>query len=315
MSPDGRRPEGERLDLKLGFSCNNRCRFCVQGDKRLRLPDRSTEQAKALLASARRRCDQVVLTGGEVTIRDDLPEIVRAARDLGYRVIQVQTNGRMLQSAAFARGLADAGVTEFSPALHGPDAETHDGLTRSPGSFRQTVRGIRNVAVIGLPVVMNSVVVQANFRTLPQMARLFVALGATRFQFAFVHALGEAARDLDSIVPRLSEIEPFLHEALRIGRAAGVPCTSEAVPLCFLRGIEDAAAERIIPATRILDGERVVDDWNEARRREAKAHGPPCQGCRWEACCEGPWKEYPERFGWAEFRGVGWEGTSRATGG
>ena len=68
-----------RLDLKLGFSCNNRCLFCVQGDKRARLEDRSTEALIAELTDARPQCDEVVLTGGEVTIRKDLPAVVRAA--------------------------------------------------------------------------------------------------------------------------------------------------------------------------------------------------------------------------------------------
>ena len=291
----------ERLDLKLGFSCNNRCRFCVQGHKRFELPDRETAEAIALLEQAREGCDEVVLTGGEVTIRPDLPEIVEAASRLGYRVIQLQTNGRMLQAMALTERLVQAGVTEFSPALHGPSADVHDALTRAPRSFRQTVRGIRNVKQLGLPVVLNSVVVQANHRLLPEMAQLFVALRVDQFQFAFVHALGEAGQRFDEVVPRLSEVQPFLHEALAIGREAGVPCMTEGVPLCFLRGIESQAAEWIIPGTRILDGLRVVDDWNVARRAEAKVRGPVCRGCRWEDVCEGPWREYPERFGWQEF--------------
>ena len=28
----------DRIDLKVGFRCNNYCHFCVQGDKRERLP-------------------------------------------------------------------------------------------------------------------------------------------------------------------------------------------------------------------------------------------------------------------------------------
>ena len=296
--------EAGRLDLKLGFSCNNRCRFCVQGHKRFELPDRETAEAIALLEQAREGCDEVVLTGGEVTIRPDLVEIVEAARVLGYRVIQLQTNGRMLQAMALVRALVDAGVTEFSPALHGPTAEVHDHLTRAPRSFRQTVRGIRNVKELGLPVVLNSVITRANHQLLPEMAHLFVALRVDQFQFAFVHALGEAGLRFDEVVPRLSETEPYLREALAIGRAAGVRCMTEGVPLCFLRGIEAQAAEWIIPGTKILDGSKVVQDWNVARRAEAKVRGPVCRGCRWEDVCEGPWREYPERFGWGEFVAV-----------
>ncbi len=294
----------ERLDLKVGFSCNNRCRFCVQGDKRERFGDRSTAELIAILESSRGGCEGVVLTGGEVTIRPDVVELVAAAHRLGYSTIQVQTNGRMLSSPPFLDALIEAGVTEVSPAIHGPDAATHDELTRAPRSFVQTVKGVRLARERDLPVLINSVVVRRNHRMLPAMARLFVALDVQQFQFAFVHALGEAGERFEEIVPLLSEVEPFLRAGIEIGRAAGLPCMIEGVPLCFLSGIEDAAAEHLIPDTRIDEGARVVEDWTQQRRDAAKAHGPVCVGCRFEASCEGPWREYPEHFGWGEFSRV-----------
>ena len=33
----------KRVDVKVGFSCNNYCKFCVQGDKRDRFEDKSTK--------------------------------------------------------------------------------------------------------------------------------------------------------------------------------------------------------------------------------------------------------------------------------
>ncbi len=293
---------GRRLDLKVGYTCNNRCRFCVQGDKRDRLPDRTTAELIAALEAGRATCDGVVLTGGEVTIRPDALDLVRAARALGYRTVQLQTNGRMLASERFADAVAAAGVTEVSPAIHGPAAEVHDGLTRAPRSFLQAVRGVRHVRERGLDVIVNSVVVRANHRLLPAMARLFVALGVKQFQFAFVHALGEAEARFDEVVPLLSEVQPYVRRAVAIGRLAGVPVFTEGVPLCFLRGIEDAAAEAAIPATRIDEGARLVADWTARRRDEAKTHGPPCAACSAADRCEGPWREYPARFGWGEFR-------------
>ncbi len=294
-----------RLDLKLGFACNNDCRFCVQGPaKRLRYGDRTTEEVKRLLAEGRAHCDGVVLTGGEITVRRDLPEIVEYARTLGYRTIQLQTNGRILGSMAAAQRLKDAGATEVSPALHGPTAEIHDGLTRSPGAFRQTVRGIRNARRLDLPVIINSVITRDNHRHLPALARLLVALDVQQFQLAFVHPLGAAEDNFDDIVPRLPAVEPYVRAALAIGRRAGVRCMTEAIPLCFLRGIEHFAAEWIIPDTRIEDAAWTIEDYTETRRTQGKAKGPPCKGCRWEQECEGPWREYPERFGWDEFQPV-----------
>ena len=292
----------DRVDVKLGWSCNNRCRFCVQGRKRDRHPDRTTAEALGLLERAREAADEVVLTGGEVTLRSDLPELVRASRRLGFRVVQVQTNGHRLADQRLVDVLLEAGVTEVSPALHGPGPDSHDHLTRSPGSFRETARGILNVKRLGGRVVTNSVVTRSTYRLLGELGRLLVRLGVDQYQLAFPHPLGSAAEAFASIVPRLELLEPHLRAGLEPGIRAGISVMTEAVPLCFLRGLEQHAAARVMPRTRVFDATGVLDDYSVYRVVEGKAKGPPCRTCSREAECEGPWREYPERYGWEEMK-------------
>jgi hypothetical protein len=295
----------DRVDVKLGWSCNNRCRFCVQGEKRLHHPDRTLAEVLAILEEARRSADEIVLTGGEVTIRSDIAEIVRAARTLGFRVIQIQTNGRRLADERLCDALAAAGATELSPALHAPYPEAHDYLTRTPGSFRETVRGILNAKKRGVRVVTNSVLTRSTYRLLGDLGHLLVRLGVDQYQLAFPHPVGSAGADFEAIVPRLSLVSPHLAAGLDPGIAAGRTVMTEAVPYCFLDGYEEHAAERIIPRARIFDAGSVLDDFTAYRVTEGKAKGPPCSTCARDAECEGPWKEYPERFGWGEFRSLG----------
>ncbi|MFY9401934.1 MAG: hypothetical protein WAQ07_00775, partial [Candidatus Omnitrophota bacterium] len=77
--------------------------------------------------------------------------------------------------------------------------------------------------------------------------------------------------------------------------------TVEAVPFCFMQGYEDYIAENYIPSTKIYDAELVVDDFTLTRKREGKSKGPLCRKCSHYNICEGPWKEYPQQFGWNEF--------------
>ncbi len=302
----------KRVDVKLGFSCNNRCRFCVQGDKRRRFRDLTTEQAKARLEEARRHSDAVVLTGGEVTIRPDIVELVAHARRLGFRTIQIQTNGRMLAYSKLCEQLVAAGASEFSPALHGHIPDLHDFLTRSPGSFQQTVAGIRNLARLGVPIVTNTVVVRPNFRHLREVARLLVQLGVSQYQFAFVHALGTAARYFEAMVPRMGLVAPHVRAGLEVGRRAGVSAVTEAVPPCLLPGYEEHMAEWFLPDAAIFDAASILDSYERYRVTEGKAKGPRCRECAWDAVCEGVWREYPERFGWSEFVPVSRRAAERA---
>lgn len=297
-------PAGRRLDLKIGFSCNNCCRFCVQGDKRHRVAPPPLETLIEELERGRETADGVVFTGGEPTLRAELLDLVRRAHQLGYAPIQIQSNGRVFASLEACEDLIEAGATEFSPALHGHLPALHDHLTRAPGSFAQTVRGIRNLHDLGRPVITNSVVVRANAPTLPELASLLVALRVVQFQFAFVHPVGSVARGFTRVVPRMELVSRPLRRALAIGRAAGAQPVTEAVPYCILPGLEDCVIEGRIPPTRVVDAGITVEDYAEYRRHEGKLKGPECPRCRWFDRCEGPWREYPERYGFDEFRPV-----------
>lgn len=294
-----------RIDCKIRFGCNNFCKFCVQGDKRDRFADKPLEKIKAELAEGLLTgAKAVVLTGGEPLLHKNILEIISSARSLGYNHVQLQTNGRLFCYMDFCKAVLKAGATEFSPALHGSTAEIHDFLTDAPGSYAQTVKGIMNLRSLGCSVVTNSVITSRNMKDLPALARLFVRLGVEHFQFAFVHILGHAADNKKWIVPRKSELAPYLKKAIDVGLKAGVTVVTEAVPYCFLKGYEDHIAEAYIPETTIFDANFKVDKFSVYRRSEGKARGPKCSKCKYFAVCEGPWREYPELFGWEEFKPV-----------
>lgn len=290
-----------RLDLKLTFQCNNRCVFCVQGDKRSTETDREHDRARDEITAHRASCDGIVFTGGEVTLRPDLPQLIAHARAVGYRNVQVQSNGRRMSYAPYLDALCDAGMTEFAPAIHGATSATHDALTRARGSFVQTVRAVEQARKRGVRVVLNSVIVRQNVGELVAMVRLFGRLGVAQSQLAFVHALGTAEQNFDDVVPRYRDLKGPLREALLTGERLGMRMMTEAVPYCFLVGLERFVAEEIMPATAILDGGRSIASYAEYRWTEGKARGPACATCAFSGRCEGPWREYPERFGWEEF--------------
>lgn len=104
----------QRVDMKVGFACNNLCVFCVQGDKRHHYPQRSFEEiCQHLKAEYDKGLRAVVFTGGEPTVHPDLVSAVRYARDLGYVSIQIQSNGRKFADEEYLDSLIEAGANEF----------------------------------------------------------------------------------------------------------------------------------------------------------------------------------------------------------
>ncbi len=294
----------KRVDIKTGFSCNNNCRFCVQADNKCK-GNRSFEDIKKDLEDSRQRCNDVVFTGGEVTIREDFFDIIKLAKNLGYESIQIQTNGRMFASLDFCKKAIEARANEFAIALHGCCSEQHDFLTRAKGSFKQTVRGIKNLKSLGALVLTNTVMTKPNYRNAPEIARLLVKIGVDQFQLAFVHPMGNAWENFDNIVPCISLAAPYIKKGLQIGIDAGKRVMAEAMPYCLMQGYEDYIAEKVIPETEIR-GAKHQNTRNFTRQRQVygKAKFPQCKECKYDTICEGPWKEYPKKRGNWEFKAV-----------
>lgn len=290
----------KKVDIKVGYTCNNFCKHCVAGDKRGYTQDRSTNEIKQILEESRESAQGVVFTGGEVTLRKDAFELVGFARDMGYEYIEMQTNGRMFSYMEFCRRMVDAGVTFFVMALTGHIPELHNYITGTE-SFHQIMNGIVNLKKLKQKVGTNTVVSKINYRHLPAIARIAAKLELNQIQFAFVHILGHARENAPSVVPRKTIIMPYVKDGIKIALAAKIFPMTEAIPFCFMRGYEKFVAERYISDAKIYDIGYTIDDFTEVRQVEGKTKAEKCKRCCYYKICEGPWKEYPEIFGWEEF--------------
>jgi MoaA/NifB/PqqE/SkfB family radical SAM enzyme len=291
------------LDLKVGYSCNNNCKHCVIGSKRYAFKDRSTNEIKEIMEWGRGvGCDRLVLTGGELTIRRDCTELLGHARALGYS-LNFQTNGRALSYKSFAGEVLDAAGKDITVviALLSSDPDCHNYLT-SANSFLQTLQGISNMVEAGArEVSINTVVTKSNYRTFPRHAVLLSKLGVHATQYAFVHVLGNALENIHSILPRKKIVAPYIMRALDVLVRHGVMARCEAMTYCLMRGYENHISEAFISDTVIADLGISILDFAAVRQMEEKAKGKLCPTCVCFKKCEGPWRQYPEMFGWDEF--------------
>lgn len=116
----------------------------------------------------------VGFTGGEPLVRDDLPELVRAARDGGAETI-VFTSGALTDETKVA-ALAAAGLWSLCVSLDHPDPAEHDRLRGEPGAFQRALATIRlarrhRLYAMAGAVATRSVVEQGLLDRLWQVAR------------------------------------------------------------------------------------------------------------------------------------------------
>jgi radical SAM protein with 4Fe4S-binding SPASM domain len=296
----------KRADIKVGFSCNNRCIFCAQGEKRKIYKDKTFEQIKSFINKAfNDHCTEIVFTGGEALIRKDIVELVKYAKNKGFERIQIQTNGRMLAYKTLCLKLIQAGANMFSPSIHGHCEDLHDTLTQSKGSFNDTVLGIKNLKKLGVYIFTNTVICRQNYKYLPQVAKLLTDLKVDQFQLAFVHGIGCVKRDFFNIVPKKTQVLPYVYKALNLGIKMNKVVMTEAIPFCLMKGYEKYVAESLMPSVfNVYQHEDKVENFTLTRKKLSKIKSEKCKYCKYYNVCEGPWKEYPHFYGWEEFKPV-----------
>lgn len=294
--------------LITGYSCNNNCKFCVDADKR-RLPEKSTQQIISEMLEAKRAGRTYLeLIGGEPTIRPDCLLLVETAKKIKFRTILMATNGKMLAYPDFAKKLVRAGVTSIIFSIHGHNARLHDSLTRSAGSFKQLLKGVKNVRNAGLTNIgSNTTIVKQNFRSLPKIAEVLLGVGIRNSEFIFVDPThGGPKHDFKGLVPRISEAAPYIKTCLDIGKKHKANHWHiRYVPLCHFVGYEAQVSElrekRYFQTAHIAPDFRNLDVEN-SRAEFARIKNGSCATCRYFKRCEGIWKEYAAHYGTDELR-------------
>ncbi len=113
----------------------------------------------------------VSFTGGECTLRPELPQFIAHARHRGMRV-NIITNGIVCSSRSYVDSLVAAGLTSAQVSLSGPTAAVHDSLAQRPGAFEKAVQGIRNLKDAGLHVHTNTTICEENILLLREIIDL-----------------------------------------------------------------------------------------------------------------------------------------------
>ena len=162
IRPFSARPSAPyRMDLALTYRCNNDCAHCYNARPRdfAELP---TEEWKRILDRLwQLGIPHVVFTGGEPTLRGDLPALIAHAESNG-QITGLNTNGRRLSDRRYLDSLVEAGLDHVQITLESHDPAIHDHMVRLNGAWNQTVAGLRNALDTPLFVMTNTTMLRDN---------------------------------------------------------------------------------------------------------------------------------------------------------
>jgi len=207
-----------RMDLAITYRCNNNCSHCYNARPRS-YPELNTDQWISILdrvwASG---IPHVVFTGGEPTLRADLPDLIAHA-ELNGQITGLNTNGRRLADNSFVQDLVKAGLDHVQITLESHDPDIHNEMVDSTQAWEQTVAGLRNVLATSMYVMTNTTMLRPNSPYLEKTLDFLAELGVPTVGLNALIYSGRGL-DVDSGLEE-EELHPLLKLATNLTTARG----------------------------------------------------------------------------------------------
>ncbi len=299
-----------RMDLAITYRCNNACPHCYNARPRDYAEVGTSDWKRILDRLWALGVPHVVFTGGEPTLRADLPELIAHAESLG-QITVLNTNARRLSNAAYTQRLVDSGLDHVQITVESSEPEIHGRMVGSKSAFRQTIEGLRNVLKTPLYVMTNTTMLATNLHTIPTTLDFLAGLGVPTVGLnALIYSghgqtvgTGLRERDLQSILDiaigktaatgqrliwytptQYCEFDPTQHNLGAKG------CTAALYSMCI------ESDGKVIPCQSYYEplGGFLTDSWSSiwnhplsVQLRERRNLPEKCGGCSLASACGG----------------------------
>jgi len=228
------RPLPKTVILELTRRCNNKCLYCytVWGN-----PDQnydggcqsemSTQELKDVVGRLQEEVhiEDIGLSGGEPTLREDLPEILSYLQEKGISSTII-TNGTLLSDDLIDKTV-DMCLYEIT--LLSFRREIHDQLAGRSGAWDEAVAGMARLKRAGGTFVAVFVATKLNYRDLPRTLELAMVLGAKGLMYNRLNLSSHNLSRADELLMTPEMIEQNLNSLEELGKKYGLPIAASVV--------------------------------------------------------------------------------------
>lgn len=320
------------VELTITTRCNARCQKCYmsavgEDDTQAETMELPLVQIKTIVD---RLCEEahvreVIVSGGEPTLRDDIFEIIAYCKSKGLRVNMITNGVKAGTVSGFAKALAEAGLDTAQVSLDSPVERTHDVLVKRK-FYRFTVAGLKALHEAGVYAYVNSTLCKLNAEELLGMPRFLKDMGIKTWSANGLIPSGRGIGNLDSLGMSYGEFAVWVPKLKEAADQAGIEFSwILPVPYCLLplpaMGFQEkgCTAANVIAITNakgqfvacnnlpdevlgdMLDPTTsFADMWNSVPARwwrERQFMPEPCKECPFNKTCCGACPQYWRHFG------------------
>lgn len=288
--------------LQITKDCNQDCFYCTR-DRDVK--DETIDTIKKKIDGLDNDVKQIIVTGGEPSLKEDMLDIIRYASRKAP--VHLQTNGINFADDNFCRQVLKAGVSSVLIALPSFSKETVEKIAQTKDIFEKKIKAVENLSRykdidVGVVFVVNKL----NYREFPDYVKIVSKI--SRDIYIQITYMIRYTKNIEKIRPRavrLSDFRPYLDKGLRLCNKYNIQYRIDGIPLCFVQNHLDFVSD-IRDYDFVEDfidkKTKKYDSWNY----EGKEHVKPekCKACKLNHKCKGVYEYYSNIFGTNELKPV-----------
>ncbi|WP_235186333.1 pyrroloquinoline quinone biosynthesis protein PqqE [Lysobacter antibioticus] len=193
--------------LELTHRCPLSCPYCSNPLQLVGLRDElaTADWLRVLGEAAELGVLQVHFSGGEPTLRKDLPELLRHARSLGLYCNLITSGVGVERERLLA--LQQAGLDHLQLSIQDSEERGADRIAGYAGSHRRKLALAHWCGELGLPLTLNAVVHRHNAERVAAMIELALDLGAGRLEVAHTQYYGWGLKNRAALMPTRAQLD------------------------------------------------------------------------------------------------------------
>ena len=194
------------LLAELTYACPLQCPYCSNPiDYTSHHEELSTEEWKRVFSEARAMgAVQLGLSGGEPLTRQDLEELVRHARELGYYSNLISSGYGLTEERIL--GLKEAGLDHIQISIQAPE-KTLNNYLAGTDSYEQKKAVAHLIKRHGYPMVLCVVIHRQNIHLMQEILEMAIELGADYLELANTQYYGWAHLNRAQLMPTREQFE------------------------------------------------------------------------------------------------------------
>jgi len=286
----------EFIWLEVSAGCNLSCIHCYEeghpsliGSEKMQPVD----WRRVINESHSLDCERLQFVGGEpLLLGDELVSLIEYARAVGFTFVEVFTNATLLTErflSAFATNKVHVAIS-----FYGERPETHELITRSPGSYKKTLEWIKKVIDAGIELRVAVVGMRQNETECEKTIAYLKEIGVKKVRFDVVRPSGRgisadvvSEKLLNSVLQK-QPVFPLCPEGVFLHRISGHNCFFAKIcvgadgmvyPCIMERRVNYGSVLRDSLAN-ILSGEKAM-----GVRELSKDRITVCQDCEYRYAC------------------------------